>query len=613
MQVLVFAGAARRLQAAIVVFLMPGLIYGGCGFPHSHMVANKMDRAADDAVVLGIDAGGTHTDAVLCAGGKILGCGKVATEQDNLPHCIANVLDELVRDCGQDALGKVQRVTLGTTLLVNACVQDKLDKVGLVLSAGPGLNPMRFAMGNYVCVVPGGLDHRGVEVTPLQLQKLAGELAKWKKAGVGALACAGKFSPRNPAHELAMAEECARVFPQDAMTLGHRLGGELNFPRRIASAYYNSASLRLHNAFLDAVLDTLQHKGCTAPVFLLRADGGSMPCAASRLFPVHSLLSGPAASVMGVMALQKGLEDQCTLLLDMGGTTTDLAVFVDGSPVMDQDGMKLGGRRTLVRSLATVSIGIGGDSVLRAVNGSVQVGPDRMGPAAAFGGKMATLLDALNILNSEGGGDETAGSLEQSRQSLQSLADELGKSLPEASAMAWEAAAEAIGSAIKSLVADINERPIYTLRELKAHEDARPCRVALTGGPALCVRHHLERALSLPVCPVPQADVANAAGAALTRPSARLEVYAGTEKGTLLAPAFDITEKLPRNASLEYVKDRSLALLKEKLAQEGIGDLPLQITSADLFATLTDSGYGSRDMRVVCQTVPGLAARLYQD
>ncbi len=161
------------------------------------MVANKMDRAADDAVVLGIDAGGTHTDAVLCAGGKILGCGKVATEQDNLPHCIASVLDELVRDCGQDALGKVQRVTLGTTLLVNACVQDKLDKVGLVLSAGPGLNPMRFAMGDYVCVVPGGLDHRGVEVTPLQLQKLTGELAAWKKEGVGALACAGKFSPQS--------------------------------------------------------------------------------------------------------------------------------------------------------------------------------------------------------------------------------------------------------------------------------------------------------------------------------------------------------------------------------------------------------------------------------
>ena len=573
------------------------------------MTGTRMDKAADAGIVLGIDAGGTHTDAVLCEGGRILGTGKVATEQDNLPHCIANVLDDLARDCGQDAIRKVQRVTLGTTLLVNACVQHKLDRVGLVLSAGPGLSPLRFAMGDHVCVVPGGLDHRGVEVDPLKIADLRGGLQSWKKEGINALACVGKFSPRNPAHELAMAAECAKVLPDAGMTLGHRLSGELNFPRRIASAYYNSASLRLHNAFLDAVLDTLQHKGCTAPVFLLRADGGSMPCAASRQFPVHSLLSGPAASVMGVMALQEGLEEQCTLLLDMGGTTTDLAVFVDGSPVMDQDGMKLGGRRTLVRSLATVSIGIGGDSVLRVSGGAVQAGPDREGPAAAFGGKRAALLDALNILNEEGE-DETAGSLAASRESMKAMADELGKTVPEAAAMAWNAAAKAIQSAIQGLVAEINMRPIYTLKELKEHVDARPLCVALTGGPAYCVRHHLEEALKLPVIPVPCADVANAAGAALTRPSARLEVYAGTEKGTLLAPALDIAEKLPRNASLQYVKERTLALLEEKLATDGITDCPLQVTSADLFATLTDSGYGSRDMRVTCQTVPGLTARI---
>ncbi len=591
---------------------MRGLCGIAAGLSRTYIVkaGTKMDKAANNAgIVLGIDAGGTHTDAVLCEGGRILGTGKVATEQDNLPHCIANVLDDLARDCGQDALKKVERVTLGTTLLVNACVQDRLDRVGLVLSAGPGLSPLRFAMGEHVFVVPGGLDHRGVEVDPLKMAGLKGQLEAWKKEGLAALACVGKFSPRNPAHELAMDAECKKVLPDAGMTLGHRLSGELNFPRRIASAYYNSASLRLHNAFLDAVLDTLQHKGCTAPVFLLRADGGSMPCSASRLFPVHSLLSGPAASVMGVMALQEGLEEKCTLLLDMGGTTTDLAVFVDGSPVMDQDGMKLGGRRTLVRSLATVSIGIGGDSVLRVSDGAVKVGPDREGPAAAFGGKRATLLDALNILNEEGE-DETAGSLEASRESMKALADELGKTVPEAAALAWKAAAESIRLAVSGLVNDINMRPIYTLKELKEHEDARPACVALTGGPALCVRHHLEEALKLPVVPVPMADVANAAGAALTRPSARLEVYAGTERGTLFAPALDIAEKLPRNSSLQYVKERALALLEEKLASEGIADCPLQVTNADLFATLTDSGYGSRDMRVTCQTVPGLTARI---
>ncbi len=568
--------------------------------------------SAGDEVVLGIDAGGTHTDAVICVGDRLAACGKVVTEQDNLPHCIANVLDDLARDGGSELLSRVSRVTLGTTLLVNACVQNKLDKVGLVLSAGPGLDPLRFAIGGNVCVVEGGLDHRGVEVAPLRLDPLAAQIKSWQKAGISSIACVGKFSPRNPGHELSVGELVEKQFPGLSLTLGHRLSGELNFPRRIASAYYNSASLRLHNAFLDAVLETLAQKNCQAPVFLLRADGGSVPLAVSRSLPVHSLLSGPAASVMGVMALGKELESQCTLLLDMGGTTTDLAVFVNGSPVMDPDGMRIGGRRTLVRSLATVSIGVGGDSVLRVQDGRITVGPDRLGPAAAFGGSQAALLDALNILN-EQGPDAAAGSPAASREALAPLAEKLGLPLLEAARLAWQDAAGKIAKAADGLVADINERPIYTLRELKEHKDARPSRVALVGGPAQCVRRHLEEALQKTVSPVPQADVANAVGAALTRPSARLEVYAESGRKTLLAPACDILEKLPAGASLEYVKERALAILGEKLADEGLSGCPLQVVSADLFSTLTDSGYGSRDMRVTCQTVPGLTARIAQD
>ncbi len=568
-------------------------------------------RQAGSRVLLGIDAGGTHTDAVLCSGGRVIGRGKTTTDVSDLPGSITRVLDELEADAGRPALARAERVTLGTTLLVNAVVQQRLEPVGLLLTAGPGLAPERFATGDYVCVAPGGLDHRGVEVSPLRLDRMRETVRAWHAKGVNAFACVGRFSPRNPAHEQAMARIVAEAAPGAAVTLGHRISGELNFPRRIVSAYYNSAVLGLHNRFLDAVQDMLERRGLKAPVHLLRADGGAVPVEASRQLPVHSLLSGPAASVMGVMAVLPDVDTGCILLMDMGGTTTDLAVLVDGSPVVDQDGMRLNGRRTLARALHTVSIGVGGDSLLTVRDGRVQVGPVREGPAMAFGGSRATLLDALNVLNADGL-DMTAGDTEQSRRGMAALATELGAGLEQAARLAWDDAASRIDAARRGLLADINARPLYTLRELRTHVDAVPGRVALVGGPALCVRRRLEQALGLPVAAAPEADVANAVGAALTRPSARVAVYADTGRGTLLAPALDLEEELGRRASLQAVKDRALALLRAQLAANGIRDCPLQTVQADLFATLSDSGRGTRDMRVVCQVVPGLEYRIEQ-
>ncbi|MEE0814807.1 MAG: hydantoinase/oxoprolinase N-terminal domain-containing protein, partial [Desulfovibrio fairfieldensis] len=283
------------------------------------------------STVLGIDAGGTHTDAVLITGHgadlRLAASAKVKTRHDDLPASVREVLAALAGEPGSDgaaALAAVERVTLGTTLAVNALVQGRADTVGLALSAGPGLNPARFALGEHVCVAPGGLDHRGVEVSPLQTDGLARQAAAWRDAGVAAVACVGKFSPRNPAHERVMGAAVAKASGLP-VTLGHRLSGRLNFPRRVATAYYNAAVQRLHNAFLDAVEAALADAGIHAATRLLKADGGAVPVSLSRREPVQSILSGPAASVMGVMALCPEAGRGCSLLLDMGGTTTDMA------------------------------------------------------------------------------------------------------------------------------------------------------------------------------------------------------------------------------------------------------------------------------------------------
>ena len=587
-------------------------------------------------MVLGIDAGGTHTDAALLAvperaregrglpEGRLLASAKVPTRHEDLPGTVREVLAALstaLEAAGLDGPAlfcRVERVTLGTTLAVNALVQGRADKVGLALSAGPGLDPVHFTLGEHVCIVPGGLDHRGVEVAPLFTETLAEAAAAWPREGVAAVACVGKFSPRNPAQERRMGE-VAGAASGLPVTLGHTLSGRLNFPRRIATAYYNAAVARLTGEFLDAVEAALAAFGVTAPLRLLKADGGAAPLAFSRQEPVQSILSGPAASVMGVMALWPEAAEGCSLLLDMGGTTTDMALFYEGSPVVDRDGMALLGRRTLVRALAAVSIGVGGDSLLRpgrAPDGglAVHVGPVREGPAMAFGGGQATLLDALNVLAAPGG---TLGDAAASRKGMGALAAGIdcgpAQARPDAERLSRLAVADAcdqVARAAYALVEGVNARPIYTLAALKAVREARPQRVCLVGGPAASVREHLEAALGLSVSIPAHAEVANAIGAGLAVPTAVLEAYADTGRGTLSVPALDLTERLGRDATLKAVAARTRELLAGRLAAEGITDADVEVVEADLFATLDDGGRGSRDMRVACQVRPGIAARL---
>ena len=497
---------------------------------------------------LGIDAGGTHTDAVLCGPEGILAGAKAPTRHEDLPFSVRaalaaleKALEERFGPEGPARLRSVERVTVGTTLAVNALVQGRADRVALALSAGPGLAPARFAIGDDVCILPGGLDHRGVEVTPLDARPLADACAAWKKKGVRAVACVGKFSPRNAAHELGMAEvvRAAGLVP----VCGHSLSGELNFPRRIATAYYNAAVARIVDGFLTAVEQSLREAGIRAPLRLLKArlqhglllteeaaaalngqysmamDMPNMvasfvypvtmslvPFAAAALArqePVQSVLSGPAASVMGILALCPAVaEDACSVLLDVGGTTTDVALFAQGSPVVDRDGMSVRGRRTLVRSLASLSIGVGGDSLLR-VDGQgaearVHTGPLREGPAVAFGGTLPTLLDALNVCDRERP-RSLSGDAAASLRAVAALAREHGMAPGDLAARAVADALDQVAAAVRELVDGVNARPVYTLAALRGLRDIAPQRVWLVGGPAGRLRERLAGRLARPM------------------------------------------------------------------------------------------------------------------
>lgn len=570
---------------------------------------------------LGIDAGGTHTDAVLMQGGVLQAYAKVATCHENLLQSVREVLAPLPTA----ALRQVRRVTLGTTLAVNAIVQGKTRPVGLVLSAGPGLHAGRFAMGRYVHVVEGGLDHRGEEVSPLKLESLSRVVREWQAQGVDAFAVVGKFSPRNPAHEKRMAEtlRASLISPSGnglgavPVVQGHQLSGQLNFPRRIATAYYNAAVWHLNNDFLDAVEEALTQAHINAPVFLLKADGGAIPLALSRQQPVQSILSGPAASVMGVMGLwdREGpgaggagnRED--ALLLDIGGTTTDIALFGQGFPVLDRDGMQVqapentvqGARSTLVRALAFSSIGIGGDAALGFDQGRVTVGPQRLGPALAFGGSVPTLMDALIVA-----GYSSCAKVQAAQEGLSAWAAAHQKDAGQCAKEAIDTALHAMREAALALLDRVNAHPVYTLAALLEGKRVQPRCIWLVGGPAAALRPLVEDIFGLPVRVPQHAQVANAVGAALTLPTATLELFVDTGKGLARVPALDLQVPVPRTFSLREATDMAQKLLHEHVAQHTAQVGAIEVTEAQLFATLDARGVGAKDMRVACQLVPGI-------
>ena len=550
---------------------------------------------------LGIDAGGTHTDAVIIHNGAIAARAKLPTRHEDLVTTLREVLAALPAKLRTG----ITRVTLGTTLAVNALLQDKADAVGLALCGGPGLDPARFALGAYTHVVPGGLDHRGMEVTPQRLDSLNAVAHNWQAQGVRAFAAVSKFSPRNPAFEQAMAKTLAPF--GDIVCQGHVLSGLLNFPRRIAAAYYNAAIWRLHNAFADAADAALQEADIRAPLFFLKADGGSIPLAASRMRPVHALISGPAASVMGLSALADVGED--AILLDIGGTTTDIALYAAGSPVLEREGMHVRGRATPVRALAASSIPVGGDSALSVANGRVHVGPLRHGPALAFGGSIPTLLDALNMLLHAPCGNAGA-----SRDGITALAAAHGLQTPDVFHAAVRNALTAIAASVREQLERINSRPVYTLAALLEDRCLAPKRVFLVGGPALLMRPLLEKELRLPVLCPPHADIANAVGAAVSLPSTALELFADTARQQASVPVLETTWPVDRSYSLAQAEEDAQRLLRERLAAESGGHGPekldVDILESALFATLGTYGQGARDIRVICQARPGIACRV---
>lgn len=534
-------------------------------------------------MLLGLDVGGTFTDAVIIDGHRVVATAKRRTTKDNLMNGIGEALDAVLE--GYDT-SNIEQVTLSTTVVTNTIVEEKEQVVDLYVVTGPGRN-----VDDIFPVKPiylqGYTDHRGivVERTPADAVRGIANMVQ-TRSGTDLAAVSAKFGVRNPQEELSITEELKNTY--HAISNGSLLSGSLNFPRRTISAYFNSAVTPVFTVFKKNVEDALSARKIVAPLHILKADGGSLPIEHMLSRPVETAFTGPAATVLGLSALGV-IGNQHTVALDIGGTTTDISLWKHGRPLMTKNGVSIREYPSAVRSFAVTSVGIGGESVVRFKNGNLTVGPERVGPSVALGGNKPTLGDALIVL-----GHASYGDADLATQSLQQLARVLqanwkhgecedtfgnhnsGKqcthnmSALDVAQLIVEKALEIIQHGIDEVVQAENKRPIYVVADIVNPDIFVPEHIVVVGGTAPSLGASIGEYMELPITIPENAAVANAIGAALALSTIELTVHVDTKRRLLVIPELGIKQQNCTLKRAEQVVERAKEALSEEALRLGL-------------------------------------------
>ena len=549
-------------------------------------------------MILGIDVGGTHTDAVLIEGLKIKKKAKVLTNNKNLLDSLLTVINELLK--GENT-ATLKRVVLSTTISTNAIVQNKTDRVSLVLISGPGISPSLLKTDENTHFASGYVNHRGIEITKIDPEEIRWIDKKIEAENIRHIGVVGKFSTRNPDQEIRIRDILGKR-PRH-ISLGHRMSGHLNFPRRISTTFLNASIWELYNNFVKQVLDSIRHRGLSVPIYILKADGGTIDISKSVEIPVQTILSGPAASVTGILRLFDRKEH--AIALDIGGTTTDIAMFADGVPLLEAFGITINGHKTLIRGLRTLSIGIGGDSRIKFENNMMTIGPEREGPAAAFGGPFPTPTDAMIILGLTAIGDR-----EKAALAIKEIALKMNVSIMEAAETIIDHTCRKIASHVTGMIKEINNKPVYTIHDILEGKKLCPKSLYIVGGPAQAIAANLGNILGCPAYISEHAEVANAIGAALARTTAEITVLADTERRTLTIGEEGIQITIPSEFSREDAMQVGTEKLKELAVRMGAKeeDLEIEVIENQEFNMVREFQTTGKNIRVKLQVKPGLIA-----
>ena len=545
-------------------------------------------------MLLGLDVGGTFTDAVIIDGHRVVASAKRRTTKDNLMQGIGEALDAVLTGCNTS---NIEQVTLSTTVVTNTIVEEKEQVVDLYVVTGPGRNVDDIFPVSPI-YLQGYTDHRGivVERTPTNAVREVAKMVR-SRSGTDLAAVSAKFGVRNPQEELSITEELKDKY--NTISNGSLLSGSLNFPRRTISAYFNSAVTPVFTIFKRNVEEALSIRNIKAPLHILKADGGSLPMEHMVSRPVETAFTGPAATVLGLSALG-AIGEEHTVALDIGGTTTDISLWKHGKPLMTKNGVSIREYPSAVRSFAVTSVGIGGESVVRIVDGNITVGPERVGPSAALGGTEPTLGDALIVL-----GHANYGDMKLAIQSMEALANRLPASLHDSltsdstkvqqqlgdsitasdvARLIVNKALETIQHGIDEVVTAENKRPIYVVADIVNPDVFVPAQIVVVGGTAPSLGSSIGDYLHLPVTIPDNAAVANAIGAALALSTIELTVHVDTKRRLLVIPELGIKQQTCTLKRVEQVVERAKEVLVEEALRLGLGkDQDIEVISIEDF------------------------------
>jgi N-methylhydantoinase A/oxoprolinase/acetone carboxylase beta subunit len=332
-----------------------------------------------DHIVLGIDTGGTYTDAVLVdrGSGEVLAGNKAFTTYYDLSMGIR----EAVAKLPAGALESVEMVGLSTTLATNAIVEGKGRRTCLILIGYDrelieGYSLWGRLAAEDVVFIRGGHDIDGREQAPLDAESVRAEVLA--RAGkVDAFAVSGYYSVRNPKHELQV-RDLIRDLTGKPVSCGHELSAQFDSIKRATTVALNAQLIPLICELIASTRSALHSLGVRAPLMVVRADGSLMRSEMAMERPVETILSGPAASAVGAAYLTQ--LDQAWAV-DVGGTTSDIVVLEEGRPRLNMEGAEVGNWRTMVRAVDVRTFGLGGDSRVQVDHDRrVLIGPRRSVP-----------------------------------------------------------------------------------------------------------------------------------------------------------------------------------------------------------------------------------------
>lgn len=366
------------------------------------------------AYLVGVDTGGTYTDAAIieARGHRVIATAKAITTKGDLAVGVSEAISGALARLPQTiAPQSIAMLSVSTTLATNAVVEGHGSAVGVVLIGFDAAMVARTGIAKAfpdipLAVVGGGHNHNGDAVTELDLEALHAA-ADSMASKVDAFAVASTFAVRNAAHEHA-ARDAIVARTGKPVTLSTELSSSLDAPRRALTAVLNARLIPRISGLIDAVQRAMAQLHIQCPLMIVKGDGSLALAESVATRPIETVLSGPAASLVGAQWLS-GL--QSFILSDMGGTTTDLGILIDGRPKVKEEGAEVGGWRTMVRAIDVRTIGLGGDSEITVHPGNklgskISVGPQRVAPVSLIAARYPEVIAMLqaDLADVDGGG-----------------------------------------------------------------------------------------------------------------------------------------------------------------------------------------------------------------